>query len=145
MLTKLRQEIKNAMKEKNTVKRDVFKLVLAKAQAIAKEKKSEEITDDMIIQAGQAEIKQINQALELALVGGDFYNENLAKRTILEDFLPQMLGEYQIFEKVREYLKEMKNDGMDITNKGLVMKTLMPKFKGIADGKLVNRVISQTI
>ena len=137
MINKLRNEIKNAMKEKDITKRDVLKLVLAKSQAIAKENKIEEITNDMIIQAGNSEIKQINQALEVTPEGTEFYIENISKKQVLVDFLPKQLSEEEIMVKVKEYLSEME----DTSNKGLVMKTLMPKFKGIADGKLVNKAI----
>lgn len=141
MLTKLRAEIKDGMLNKNTIKRDLFKLVLNKAQAIAKEQKCE-INDDIVIKAGNSELKQLNQTLELTPEGTDFYKENLVKKQILVDFLPKMLSEEEIREKVIGYLGEL---AIDWKNKGIVMKTLMPRFKGIADGKLVNKIISEVV
>lgn len=141
MLIRLREEIKNGMKEKNAIKRDTFKLVLAKAQALAKEQKID-ITDEIIVKAGNSEMKQINQTLELTPEGTDFYNETIEKKRLLEDFLPKMMTEGEIRDKVRQYMGELT---LDWNNKGIVMKNLMPRFKGIADGKLVNKIINEVL
>lgn len=141
MLQKLREEIKNGMREKNAIKRDTFKLVLAKAQALAKEKKVD-ITDEIIVTAGNSEMKQINQTLELTPEGTDFYNETIEKKRLLEEFLPKMMTEDEIRERVRQYMSEL---ALDWNNKGIVMKNLMPRFKGIADGKLVNKIINEVL
>lgn len=106
MLTKLRAEIKDGMLTKNNAKRDLFKLVLNKAQAIAKEEKCE-ITNDIVIKAGNSELKQLNQTLELTPEGTEFYNENLLKKEMIVEFLPKLLTEDEIRTRVKTYLAEM--------------------------------------
>ena len=62
-------DLKDAMRSKDTDKRDVLKLVIDKARAIMKEKNphevSENIPDDVIISAIEKEVKQMNQTLEI--------------------------------------------------------------------------------
>lgn len=140
MITILRNEIKKAMIEKDVIKRDLFRMVLCKAEAIAKNKKCD-INDEIVIQAGNAELKQINQTLELTPSDSDLGKETLKKKEILIDFLPKMLSEDEIRARVKTYVLQI--DVEDWDNKGKVMGILMPKFKGIADGKLVNKIIME--
>lgn len=70
------------------------------------------------------------------------YNE---KMKIIKEFAPQLLTDpVEIRASVEEILAEA---GIELVkkNKGLVMKTLMPKFKGKADMGIVNQVIGEIL
>ena len=61
---------------------------------------------------------------------------------VLEEFAPRMLTEGEIKELIDEVLQ-----GLGITepagkDKGKIMKELMPKVKGKADGKTVNQLVA---
>ena len=51
-----------------------------------------------------------------------------------------------IEEEVRSLVeKTIAEQGLDTSNKGLLMKNLMPLFKGKADGKMVNEIIASFV
>lgn len=60
--------IKDAMKSKDIDKRDVLKMALSKAQAVAKEKKCD-ITDEIMLDGIRKELKQLNQTKDSLKVG----------------------------------------------------------------------------
>ena len=126
-------DIKDAMKTKNTDKRDVLKQVQAKAQAEAKEGKCE-ITDEIVVNALNKELKQLNQTFEAIKMktGSDLYKSTVIKIEILRGYLPEQLSEDECLAEVSKIL----NANVDMpTGKltGLVMKSL----KGKADNKLI--------
>ena len=52
--------------------------------------------------------------------------------------MPKQLEEIEIRQILEKEFKEV----LDTKNKGQIMKVVMPRFKGIADGKLINTIIS---
>ena len=53
-----------------------------------------------------------------------------------------MMGEEEIKSIITSVLSEMGLDHPTAKDKGKIMKELMPKVKGKADGKLVNELVS---
>lgn len=64
---------------------------------------------------------------------------------VLEEYAPKMMNEEEIREIANSVLKELGIDTPTASDKGKIMKALMPKVKGKADGKLVNQVISSLL
>lgn len=144
MYTKIRNQIKEAMINKDTIKRDVLKMVLDKAKAIVKEKNPVDtpdvISDDVIIQAVQKEVKQLNQTKD-ALIGKestDLYTETTSKINILSEYLPKMMGEEEVDRAVFDILSKG-----DYDNFGLKMKACMAELKGKADSKLIKQIVEK--
>lgn len=148
----IKEEIKTAMKNKDAEKRDVLKMAVNKAKAIVKENNptdaSDSISDDIIIQAVQKEIKQLNQTKD-SLKGKedtDLYISTMHKIGILSEYLPKQMTEDELRRYVDEELIELSSI-IEITPriKGAVMKNIMPKLKGKADGKLINKVVDSLL
>ena len=72
----------------------------------------------------------------------DLVNECKNRIAVYEEFAPKMLGEDEIKEVIQGVLGELGIDAPTGKDKGKIMKVLMPKVKGIADGKLVNQVLA---
>ena len=89
--------IKEAMKEKNTTLKDVLKQVQTKAQATAKENKVE-ITDEIVLEAINKEIKQLNQTLDSvkSKPESELFKSTMEKINILKAYLPEQLSEEEI-------------------------------------------------
>ena len=69
--------------------------------------------------------------------------EECSKRiAVYEEFAPKMLNEDEIKTVIDGVLKELEIETPTGKDKGHIMKVLMPKVKGIADGKLVNQVLA---
>ncbi len=153
LYSQIKEEIKTAMKNKDTEKRDVLKMVVDKAKAIVKEKNptnvTEDIPDDVILQAIQKEIKQLNQTKD-ALKGKentDLYASTTLKIGILSEYLPTQMTENELEKYIESELIELTGVNVEISPKikGMVMKNIMPKLKGKADSRLINQVVDKLL
>ena len=64
------------------------------------------------------------------------------RMAIYSEFAPKLMGEDEVRKVVSEVLAELSLDAPTARDKGKIMKTLMPRVKGKADGALVNRVLA---
>lgn len=129
--------IKDAMKTKNTILKDVLKQVQTKAQATAKEQRVE-ITDEIVIGAINKELKQLNQTLDSvkSKPESDLFKSTMEKITILKAYLPEQLSEEEIEKEIRKIM--FMNEGTPVGKlTGIVMKTL----KGKADNVTIKKVL----
>lgn len=149
----IKEEIKTAMKNKDTEKRDVLKMVVDKAKAIVKEKNptnvTEDIPDDVILQAIQKEVKQLNQTKD-TLKGKentDLYASTTLKIGILSGYLPTQMTENELEKYIESELIKLTGVNVKISPKikGMVMKNIMPKLKGKADSRLINQVVDRLL
>ena len=133
--------IKDAMKEKNTTLKDVLKQVQTKAQATAKENKTE-ITDEIVIDAINKELKQLNQTLDAvkSKPESDLFKSTMEKITILKAYLPAQLSEDEVNMEVQKILAENSSEPKGKLT-GIVMKTL----KGKADNKIIKACIDKNL
>lgn len=144
MYLKMKEEIKEAMKSKDTIKRDCLKMVIGKAKSIKKERYPNDTEDmvanDIIVQAVQSEIKQLNQTLE-ALKGQELCNlhkETTLKMSILSAYLPKMMAENEVERAVSEILAAGNYNSF-----GEKMRVVMAELKGKADNKVIKKVVEQ--
>ncbi len=144
LLTQLRKDNMQAMKEKDTVKKGVLSLVIS---GIALYEKENHIVLSREEELGfvQKELKQTRDALaETPASRQDLIDENNAKIAILESYLPQQMTEEEIKTAILAILEE---NGLEPVKKsqGVVMKTMMAKYKGLTDGKTVNKVLAEIL
>ena len=144
MYIKIKTDIKEAMKNKDTDKKDCLKMVIDKARSIKKEKypsdTSENIVDEMILQAIQREIKQLNQTKD-ALKGredSDLYIQTINKIDILNAYLPKMMTREEVDRAVFNILT-----GGNYSNFGERMRAVMNELKGKTDSKLIKEIVEK--
>ena len=146
MIKAIRADIKTAMIEKDVIKRDVLKMVLNKANALAKDAKIDEPTTDMVLDAIKKETKQIQDTVDILTSNGksdsDLYKESIQKMDILKVYLPKQLTEDELENEIKEFIEK---NSVDTSNRGAIMKAVMPEFKSKADGKLINKVVSKLL
>lgn len=142
MYIKIKSQIKESMKNKDVDKRDVLKMVVDKAKTIVKEKNpndsSDSIPNEIIIQAINKELKQLRQTKD-SLKGkenSELYLTTLKKISILEMYLPKMMG----IDEVQKEVERILSIG-DYPNFGMKMKAVMPVLKDKADSKLIKKVV----
>ena len=61
---------------------------------------------------------------------------------VYSEFVPKLMDEEEIRKVITEVLAELQIEAPTAKDKGRIMKTLMPRVKGKADGGLVNQVLS---
>ena len=144
MYNKIKNEIKEAMKTKDTVKRDVLKMVVNKAKSIKKETDpndtTEIISDDVIVNAINKEMKQLNQTKD-SLKGRedtDLYKETVNKISILSEYIPKMMTREEVDRTVYNILT-----GGNYNTFGEKMKVCMSELKGKADNKLIKEIVEK--
>lgn len=100
-----------------------------------------EATDEDVQQVVQRAVKRRREAAEQMRVGN---REDLAVREdqeaeLLSKYLPAQLSESEVRELVRAAIA----DGAD--NVGAVMSRIMPRIKGVFDGKEANRIVREEL
>ena len=89
------------------------------------------------------EIRQTKETLETAPADReDIKSEAAARLAVYEEFAPADLTEEQIRQVIAGVLAELGIEEPKKSDKGAIMKILMPKVKGKADGKAVNEILA---
>ena len=140
MHQKIKNDIKDAMKSKDTVKRDCLKNVLGKAQIEAKAKNQDTnaIPDEMIADAVRKEVKQLNQTVE-QLKGcedTDLYKVSNSQIEILNEYLPKQMEQKEVEEAVAWILSKG-----EYKNFGDKMRIVMKELRGKADSNIIRKAV----
>ncbi len=101
------------------------------------------LTDEEGDQVILKQIKQLRETLSLTPADRtDIIEECNYSISLLEEYAPKMMDEKEIRTIIEETLKELSIETPTGKDKGNIMKVLMPKVKGKADGKVVNEVLA---
>ncbi len=144
-IDEIRAEMVTAMKNKDKERKDTLSMLLAALKNKAIDKR-EDLTESEEYEVIKKEIKQTKETMELAPGDREDIKEQCRKRLeVLQEFAPEEMGEDAIREAVRETLAALGIDSPSVKDKGKIMKELMPKVKGKADGAAVNRIVGEII
>ena len=136
-IDEVRADMVKAMKAGEKEKKDTLSLLLAALKNKAIDKRA-----DLTPEEEMKEIKQTKETLELTPADRTDIIEECKKRlAVLEAYAPKMMDEDEIEAVIQATLAELGIDAPTGKDKGRIMKTLMPKVKGKADGKLVNQLL----
>ena len=137
----VRKAMVEAMKAKDKDTKDTLSLLLSALKNKAIDKRAE-LTEEEEIQVILKEIKQTKETMELAPADRVDIIEECKKRiAVLENYAPKMMGEDEIKAIITGVLADLGIEAPTGKDKGKIMKELMPKVKGKADGKLVNDIL----
>lgn len=138
----VRAAMVEAMKAKDKERKDSLSMLLS-ALKNAEIDKREPLTEDEENAVVKKELKQTKETLEMAPADRlDIIDEAKKRIAVYEEFAPADLNEEQIRAVIADVLKELGIEAPTGKDKGAVMKVLMPRVKGKADGKLVNQVLA---
>ena len=138
----VRKPMVAAMKAKDKERKDSLSMLLSALKNKAIDKR-EDLTEAEENEVVLKEIKQTKETLEMTPADRTDIIEECSKRiAVYEEFAPKMLNEDEIKTVIDGVLKELEIETPTGKDKGRIMKVLMPKVKGIADGKLVNQVLA---
>lgn len=141
-IDEVRADMVKAMKAKDKDTKETLSMLLAALKNKAIDKR-EDLTPEEETQVILKEIKQTKETLDMTPADRTEIIEECNKRlTVLEQYAPKMMDEAEIKKVVASVLAEMGLDVPTAKDKGKIMKNLMPKVKGKADGKLVNEIVS---
>ena len=142
-IDEVRSAMVQAMKAGDKQTKETLSMLLAALKNKAIDTRAD-LTEEEETQVVLKEIKQTKETLEMTPPDRTEIIEECNHRlAVLEQYAPQMMDEAQIQEVIQATLAELGIDAPTAKDKGRIMKTLMPKVKGKADGKLVSDLVGK--
>ena len=140
MKKKLLEDLKEAMKDKNEIKKNAIQMARAGILQIEKDK-GIELTDEQIIELIAKEVKKRKDSIADYERGGrdDLVAQIKEEISYLEVYLPKQLTKEEIQEKLEVIIKNI--GATSIKDMGKVMKAAKEEFGASADGKTINEVV----
>lgn len=140
-------DLKSAMKEGDTERRDVLRMLdsMIKNVEIEKKKKEEGLSDEEIREVIARAVKQRKEAVAQYESGGrtDLAEKEKKEISILSAYMPEQLDEEKIREIVRGVISET---GVGSSaDMGKIMGPVMSKVKGQAEGQVVRKIVEEEL
>ncbi len=133
----IQSQLKDAMRAKDTIRLDTLRYVLSeiKYEEIAKQR---ELSDDESLAVLSREVKKRKDAIELFNKSGrnELVREETEKLQIILSLMPKQLERDELERIVDEVVATATDK-----NFGMIMKEVMNRVKGQADGKVVSEVV----
>lgn len=134
----IKQDYFSAMKSGDKETKAVLSMVLARVEAVSKERGQTLLEDEVVLKAIQAEVKQVNQSIEGAEKANrpdqqDKYMRDLA---ILEDYLPAQVEDEELEAVIKSVLIDMGDQ-----NFGDILREVSQRLSGGADNKRISQAL----
>ncbi|HMK52837.1 MAG TPA: GatB/YqeY domain-containing protein [Thermodesulfobacteriota bacterium] len=141
---RLVEEMKQAMKSNDKLRLSTIRMIRSsmKNKEIELRKKLE---DEDIVKVIQVMVRKGEESVEQFQAGKrvDLVEKETKEIEILKSFLPQPLSQEEILKIIDQSIQETQaSSPKDI---GKVMKSVIPKIGGKADGKLINQLVKERL
>lgn len=137
-------DLKQAMKDKDSVKKDIVQMVRAGVLQIEKDNKIE-ASDSDVLGVITKEIKKLSDVLPDFETAGrqDLIDEANKKIAILKTYLPEQMSESAIKDLINKTIAEV--GAVSIKDMGKVMGAVSAQTKGRADNKIVSQLVKEVL
>jgi uncharacterized protein YqeY len=141
---RLVEEMKQAMKSNDKLRLSTIRMI----RSTLKNKEIElrrKLEDEEVVKVIQAMVRKGEESVEQFQTGGrmDLVEKEKKEIEILKSFLPQPLSQEEMLKIIDQSIQETQaSSPKDI---GKVMKSVMPKIGGKADGKLINQLVKERL
>ena len=144
IIDQIQDDIKIAMKAREAEKLEALRFLFSEIKNVGINEGRELTDEDALTVIGRL-IKQRQESVEQFKKGG---REDLVVReemgiNIYREYLPPQLSVEELRPIVAEAIAE--NCAVGLKDMGKVMKALMPRVKGLAEGKVVNEVVKEQL
>ena len=141
---KLMSDLKEAMKEKQILRKNVVQMIRAAILQVEKDKQIE-LDDNQIIEIIAKEAKKRKDSLLDYEKSGrqDLIEQVKQEIEIISEYLPKQLSKEEIIVIVKEVIEEA--GATSIKDMGKVMKGAKEKIGAAADGKTINEVVKELL
>jgi len=142
--TSLENDLKDAMRSNDEVKRRTLRMVLS-AVKLSEIEKGAKLEEALIIAILQKEIKGRNEAISDAERANrpDLISENQAEIRVLETYLPKQMEESELRALIQSVILEIGATGT--ADMGKVIKAVFPKVQGRAPNDRVSAIVRQLL
>ena len=141
---RIAEELKQAQKKGDQVKLSTLRML--KSELKYKEiEKGKPLTEEDEIQVLSTSAKKRQDSITQFKQGNrpDLVAQEESELKVVQSYLPEQLSEQDLHNLVEEAIREVEAKAK--SDLGKVMKSLMPKVKGRADGKLVNQIVASQL
>lgn len=140
----VQQDLKDAMRSKDTQRREVLRLLMAAFKQVEVDQRKELAPEDAL-GILMTEAKKRRESIDEMENAGraELAEQEKYELSVIETYLPRQLSREEIETMAREAIAEV--GATTPKDMGNVMKVLMPRVKGQADGKLVNSVVRELL
>jgi uncharacterized protein len=144
LIVRIEEELKTAMRERDSGRRDALRLILASLRSAEKELQRP-LSDQEELQVLQRERKRRLEAAEAFREGGGEERAEAEERelAVLEEFMPEPLSEDELETIIDDAIAE--NGATSMRDLGRVMADVMPQVAGRADGGLVSQLVREKL
>ena len=134
-------DMKQALKNGDSLRLSVLRLLVSELRTREIEKKVKRLEEPDILQTIQRQIKQRKDSIEQFGKGArqDLVDKESGELKVLEGYMPKQLSEAEVLEAIKSAISE--TGAAAKSDAGRVMKLIMEKLRGKADGKLVNQLV----
>ena len=139
MKNRLNEDLKSAMKNKETLRLNTIRLVKKYIQELETSVgHTGDATDAEVLKIINKLVKQGKDAAEQYKSAGrtDIYDEEMQQIAVLESYLPKQLSDEEISIEIDKVMLETGS-----TNMGVLMKELNTRLAGQTDGKTISRIL----
>jgi len=141
---RLVEEMKGAMKSNEKLRLSTIRMI----RSTIKNKEIElrkPLDDEEIQKVIQGMVRKAEESIEQFKLGGrtDLVEKESKEIEILKSFLPQSLTQEEILKIIDQTIEETQSTSLK--DLGKVMKSIIPKLQGKADGKLVNQLVKSRL
>jgi hypothetical protein len=144
---KIPEDLKNALRNKNELELSVLRMLQAaiRNKEIEIKRGKEFLTDEEVIEVISGEVKRRKEAVSEYTKANrqELADKEKAEVDILMRYMPKQMGEEEIRLETRNVIDEV--NALSLKDIGVVMKNIMPRLKGRADGSLVNRIVREEL
>jgi len=140
LLERIRQDLKGAMKKGEKERVSALRMVLSDVKNRQIEKKGS-LDDSEIVRVVQGLVRQSKDAISQFRQGNrtDLVEKEEAFISICQAYLPEQLSEDELDVLIQDTIEEIR--ASSVKDMGKVMRAIMPKVAGRADGKMVNQKV----
>jgi hypothetical protein len=137
-------DLKEAMKARDHLRLSVIRMIKASVKNREIEKMSN-LSDEEIVSVLTSLAKQRRESIEHFLAAGrtDLAEKEKSELDVITRYLPEQLSPEDLDKLIQAAMKEC--DASSPNDVGKVMKLLMPRVRGIADGQTVNRRVRELL
>jgi uncharacterized protein YqeY len=141
---RLMDEMKQAMKSNDKARLSTIRMI----RTAVKNKEIDlrnKLDDDEILRVIQGMVRKSEESVEQFKAGGrmDLVEKETKEIEILRSYLPQALSKEDVIRIIDESIRE--TEASSLKDLGKVMKSVMPKLTGKADGKLINQLVKERL
>ncbi len=139
------EELKSAMKARDQAKVSTLRMLKSSVLNAAVQRGKNLLEDAEVIEVIQKMIKQHQESVDAFTKGGraDLAEKETHEASILKAYLPPAMDEAELKGIVQAAIQELGASGPNAL--GQVMKAVLPKVKGRADGKQVNQLAAKLL